>query len=124
MQLSLKEKNILVGLLLGDAHLQKRSVTSNARLHFVQSIKFLPYFYDIYDIFKIYCTPNFKPSIKHISAVSKGERKYQCIGFTTRQLPCFNELQELFYNNEKIKKIPLNIEELLTAEGLAPSYDG
>jgi hypothetical protein len=92
-----------------------------------QSIKFLPYFYDIYDIFKIYCTPDFQPSIKNISAISKGERKYQCIGFTTRQLPCFNELQELFYNEKKIKKIPSHqilMGELLTPEGLAPSYYG
>jgi hypothetical protein len=40
------------------------------------------------------------------------------VGFSTRQLPCFNELYELFYRN-KIKVIPNNIYELLTPIALA-----
>jgi hypothetical protein len=40
-------------------------------------------------------------------------------GITAKQLPCFNEYRELFYNNQNIKIIPNNLDNLLTAEGLA-----
>lgn len=40
------------------------------------------------------------------------------ISFTTRNLPCFNELYSLFYNN-RIKVIPSKIEELITTVSLA-----
>ena len=34
-------------------------------------------------------------------------------------MPCFNYYREIFYNKEKIKIIPNNIDNLLTAKGLA-----
>nr|YP_010710782.1 hypothetical protein P2Z26_mgp34 [Gonatophragmium mori]WCZ71146.1 hypothetical protein [Gonatophragmium mori] len=43
---------------------------------------------------------------------------YTAISFTTMQLPCFNDFRDLFYEN-KIKKVPNNIYQLLTPIGLA-----
>lgn len=118
MQLSQKQKNILIGILLGDAHIQQRSLTGNSRLKFTQSIKFLPYFNDIFSVFKPFCTESYTPKPQYVTSSVNNDKKYVCIGFTTRQLPCFNEYISLFYNNN-IKIVPNNIDSLLTVEGLA-----
>ena len=46
-------------------------------------------------------------------------KEYKSIKFQTLSLPCFNYYREIFYNEEKIKIIPNNIDNLLTAKGLA-----
>ena len=56
-------KNIfeaLVGIMLGDGHINQRSLTSNARFIFGQSGKEAKraYFEHVYDLFKPFCTPD------------------------------------------------------------------
>jgi hypothetical protein len=46
-------------------------------------------------------------------------KEYSAIKFVTLSLPCFNVYRELFYNSEDKKVLPDNLEELLTARGLA-----
>ena len=46
-------------------------------------------------------------------------KEYGAIKFVTLSLPCFNIYRELFYNSEGLKILPENLEELLTARGLA-----
>ena len=43
---------------------------------------------------------------------------YKSLYFWTLRMPCLNYYYELFYNNA-VKQIPKNLEELLTARGLA-----
>lgn len=45
-------------------------------------------------------------------------KTYKCIEFDTLAYSAFNEFYEMFYK-DKVKRVPLNIEELLTARGLA-----
>lgn len=50
-------RDVLVGLLLGDAHIAKRSPTGNARLVYTQTaLAQLAYFNYVYGIFKYFCT--------------------------------------------------------------------
>jgi len=46
---------MLIGLLLGDAHIQRRSPTANSRLMYGQSEVHKEYFYHIFNIFKSFC---------------------------------------------------------------------
>lgn len=50
-------RDVLVGLLLGTAHIAKRSPTGNARLVYTQTaLAQLEYFNYVYGIFKYFCT--------------------------------------------------------------------
>jgi hypothetical protein len=46
-------------------------------------------------------------------------KEYSAIKFQRFSLNCFNKYRELFYNSEGVKIIPDNLENLLTAKGLA-----
>lgn len=124
-------KEVLVGILLGDAHISKRSPTANSRLHYGQTTKHKEYFEFVYDIFKSFCVKDYIP-VSRTSLDKRSNVTYYSYHFVTMQLPCFNEYRELFYNftsrpcsehgpkSEEIKKvIPVNIYNLLTPKGLA-----
>ena len=50
----------------------------------------------------------------------EGKQKvYTSIKFQTLSLPCFNYYREIFYNKEGTKIVPENLENILTAKGLA-----
>jgi len=112
-------KDILVGILLGDAHIVRRSPTGNSRLVYAQTaIKHKEYFDYVFSFFTSYCVSDYKPQSR-IVVDNRTQKTYSAISFTTMQLPCFNEYRELFYNLDKKKIIPENINELLTPRGLA-----
>jgi len=118
--LSNNNSHVLVGLLLGDANLQRRSRTSNTRLHFTQSEKHFYFFINVFNIFKSFCNLpednlNFipQPKIKIVKGIS-----YKIYTFTTLQLPCFNFYYEMFYPNGK-KIVPGNIDVYLSPITLA-----
>ena len=114
---------IILGLLLGDGHLQCRN--KNSRFFYNQSSlrnHHLNYFNHINYLFKPYISEEFK--IKPNSFVNKLNNKtYSSVYLATLTLPCFYYyiIIKLFYNsntnNNKI--IPLNINKLLTPRGLA-----
>jgi len=111
-------KEILVGILLGDAHMARRSPTANCRLVCGQTaVKHKEYFEYVFSFFISFCTKDYKPVTKIINS-KNSNKTYPSIYFTTMQLPCFNVFRELFYIlNEKV--VPENIYELLTPRGLA-----
>lgn len=112
-------KEILVGILLGDAHIVKRSSTGNSRLVYTQTaVKHKEYFNYVFSFFLPFCVKDYIPQQRFI-VDKRTKTTYQALAFTTMQLPCFNEFRELFYDSNKKKIIPDNIRELLTVRGLA-----
>jgi len=111
-------EEVLIGILLGDAHIQKKSSNGNSRLIYTQSATMhKEYFYYIYNIFKPLCVNNHIPYLNN-SKDKRTNEKYSAITFATMSLPCFNIYRELFYTlNTKI--VPEAIYKLLTAKSLA-----
>jgi adenylate cyclase len=87
----------------------------NARVIFSQSLEQSELIYNLYDLFKDFCA---SPPKEFSSLIKESNKLRYNISFATRNLPCFNELYSLFYEN-RIKIIPSNIEELLTPVVLA-----
>ena len=81
------------------------------------AVKHKEYFDYVFSFFSPFCVKDYIPQSK-IVRDNRTKKIYSAISFTTMQLPCFNEFQEIFYNL-KVKKVPNNIYELLTARGLA-----
>jgi hypothetical protein len=110
-------KDIIIGLLLGDGHISRRSLTANSRLVYGQSSTVhLEYFNYVFSFFyPIFFVQNY--SIQKRVGIREGKEFYAVL-FTTMQLPCFNFFKEIFYTNN-IKIVPLNIYDLLTPIGLA-----
>ena len=110
---------ILIGLLLGDGHLQCRNI--NSRFFYGQSSlrkHHLNYFNHIYDLFNIFISKDFK--VKPNSFVNKiNNKSYSSVYFATLTLPCFNYYRDLFYDINNKKIVPNNINKLLTPRGLA-----
>ena len=111
-------KDVLIGILLGDAHIVKRSSTANSRLVYAQTaITHKAYFEYVYSFFTNFCTKDYIPQSRVVRD-KRTKKIYSSISFTTMQLPCFNVFRELFYLSN-VKTVPHNIYELLTAKGLA-----
>jgi LAGLIDADG DNA endonuclease family len=111
-------KEIIYGCILGDLHVEKKNVNSNARLQFRYSTINKDYSYHLYNLFEMYCG---KPPIilNRFDERPNKFKNYSSIKFQTLNLPCFNEFRNTFYDINGKKIIPLNIEELLTAKSLA-----
>ena len=107
-------QDIVIGLILGDLYISRRY--DNAKLEFEQGLVNKDYIFHLYDLFKDYS--NSEPKISDRKPNFRTNKIYTRVRFQTKSLPCFNEYHNLFYVN-RIKKIPLNIGELLTARGLA-----
>ena len=111
-------KDVLIGILLGDAHIVRRSSTGNSRLVYAQTaIAHKAYFEYVYSFFSSFCAKDYIPQSRVVRD-NRTEKIYSAISFTTMQLPCFNVFREQFYLSN-IKTVPNNIYELLTAKGLA-----
>ena len=118
LELSDDLKNVIIGLMLGDLHAEKRNPNSNTRLQFKQSIVNKPYIDHLYSMFKEYCSS--APKINSSRDNRPGKKEFNVsIKFWTQSLPCFNLFRELFYDDSGLKYIPLNLEEMLTPIGLA-----
>jgi len=115
-ELTLEQKEVLVGVILGDGFLEKLNDRSNTRLRVDNS-------YPEQELFVIKLREIFDSIVnmppKVLTRTDKRSSKItQSIYFWTLTLPCLNYYHSLFYNN-KIKCIPGNIGELLTERGLA-----
>jgi hypothetical protein len=108
-------KNILIGLLLGDLYLQKTPKSRNNMLRFIQGTVNQDYAFHLYELFKEFCSA--APKISNAPVDKRTGKTYSRVRFNTYSLPCFNELRDLFYVENK-KVIPSNIGDLLTIEGL------
>lgn len=118
MVLTSKQREIMIGVILGDAHVIRRvKPTHNTRIRFDQAYPaHEEYLRHLYSIFSNLTKS--EPKIITRKPDKRTGKIYESIRFTTRNLPCLNEFQDLFYP-EGIKKIPGNISELLTEKGLA-----
>lgn len=107
--------------MLGDGHIQKRSLKGNSRFIYSQSslrIHHYNYFKHVYELFKPYLSKNF--NLKERNFKDKRTNKiYSSISFQTLSLPCFNHYKSLFYTYDNLKIVPSNIKDLLTPRGLA-----
>lgn len=111
-------KEVLVGILLGDAHIVRRSSTYNSRLVYAQTaVTHKNYFYYVLSFFLPFCVKDYIPQSRIIRD-NRTKKTYSAISFTTMHLPCFNEFKEMFYELN-VKKVPSNLYELLTPRGLA-----
>jgi hypothetical protein len=111
-------KEILVGILLGDAHIARRSATANSRLVYAQTaVAHKEYFNYVFSFFISFCAKNYIPQNRE-TLDNRNKQLYNAISFTTMQLPCFNVFRDLFYVSN-VKKVPDNIYDLLTPKGLA-----
>lgn len=104
---------IIIGLILGDLHLRKRYSTSNTTLNFKGSQKHESYIRHLYSLFSLYCKS--EPKIRQAKL---GNKIHYSITFDTLTNKDFNYYHDLFYKN-KIKYIPKNIGDLITARSLA-----
>ena len=110
---------VLIGILLGDAHIVRRSPTANPRLVYAQTaVKHKEYFDYVFSFFLPFCAKDYKPQSRQV-VDNRTKKIYSAISFTTMQLPCFNVYRELFYDLNRKKIVPENIRELLTPRGLA-----
>jgi len=113
-------KDTLVGILLGDAHIVRRSSTGNSRLVYGQTaVTHKAYFDYVFNIFLPFCAKDYTPQLRVVRD-NRTKKIYSAISFTTMQLPCFNVFKELFYDLN-VKKVPYNIYDLLTP---SPSVTG
>ena len=112
---------IMIGLLLGDGHIQKRSINGNSRFIYGQSslrLHHLNYFNHVFELFKPYLSKDFNPK-KRSFTDKRSNKKYSSVQFATLSLPCFNYYKDLFYNSKYLKIVPSNIQNLLSPRGLA-----
>ncbi len=133
-QLSPFLQEALIGIMLGDGHLEKSSYGSNAnsRLRITFAERYKPLAFYIYGLF---CSHINLKGIKFSNVKSGKESKfYGRISLTSVASPLFNDYHKLFYKEQLyegafsdkiaikkkyIKIIPLNIEELLSEVSLA-----
>ena len=102
---------IIVVLLLGDGHIQKRSLNGNSRFIYTQSslrVHHLNYFNHVLELFKPYLSKDFILKERFFTD-KKSNNKYSSIQFATLSLPCFNYYKDLFYNSGHLKIVPYNI---------------
>jgi LAGLIDADG DNA endonuclease family len=96
-------EEIIIGTMLGDLNAEKPKKNCKTRLQFKQSAKNIEYINHMYYLFQEFCDSPI----------------YSAVKFKTLSLPCFNKYRDIFYKSENIKIIPDNLEEILTAKGLA-----
>jgi hypothetical protein len=121
LKLNKNQKDILIGVLLGDATMATRAGRPILRIKFEQQTKFKLYIDHLYEVFEPFVgsqkrtTPRFKES----TMVS--------FWFATYQHNSFKYYYDLFYpkqscvelNNKRSKRVPKQIDQLLTPKALA-----
>jgi len=122
LKLTLLQKQVLVGILLGDAYLSTQDKGKTYRLHVYQSQKHEAYTFHLYTIFKEWVlTPPTKQNRIYKTGLLKNKQGFM-ISFKTISSPAFRFYAHNFYG-EKIgllsKKVPKILTRCLTACGLA-----
>lgn len=104
--------DMLIGILLSDGWLIINK-QNNARFGFKQSLARFEYLYTVFMKLSHYCS-----AYPYLVKTNLKGKKFFAVAFSTRTLPCFTELYNLFYV-KGIKIVPLNLFDILTYEGLA-----
>src|SRR3989344_4076197 len=108
-----RQKEILIGLILGDGHLEKLYTPAFGRLKVEQSHKRKDYVNWLYGEFRNWVRSKPKAKVKEV-----WNKIYQNYGFLTYGHRLLGEFQEEFYRKRK-KIIPNDLEKNLTPLGLA-----
>lgn len=114
--LSLEQKEALIGIILGDGFLDRAKSNHNTRLRIEQSYpEKEKYLRSLHELFEPMTT--MPPTI-----LTRKDKRMDSTTFSlyfrTLAMPCLNDYYDLFYK-EKVKIIPSNLGQLLTARGLA-----
>lgn len=109
------QRETLVGLMLGDGHIEHSLCTNKARLKVEQCEKALEYVRWLHNIFSPWVRSGIKTKVQYLKTTRKSYRKYY---FTTCYHEEFADFHKLFYENRR-KIIPENIHDLLTPLGTA-----
>lgn len=110
-KLTQEQQEIIVGLLLGDGHLETRNNGRTYRLKVEHSEKQLDYTEWLYSVFKNLCDQTeLYRRVREDGRIS--------VGFTTRTVGSFRFYGQQFYVDGK-KRIPPMIHKMLTPQGLA-----
>lgn len=116
-KLTLEQEEALIGIMLGDGYLERKKSTHNTRLCLEQAYpKNENYLFSLFDLFKSLTIS--RPKVIIRKPDKRTNKFYKSIAFKTSAMFCLNKYHELFYK-DKIKIVPKNIHELLTARGLA-----
>lgn len=111
IELNAFQREVLVGVILGDAHLECRS--ASVRIKFEQSLKHREYLMHLYDVFRDLV--GMKPKRKMSRRLGKYSEKW-C--FQSRIVPELSYYYDLFYRDKK-KVLDLRMLDTLTPIGLA-----
>lgn len=115
--LTLEQKEALIGILLEDGYLSRFSFKGNTALCLEQSYPAKKdYLMDLFELYKPLIT-NY-PKIIIRKPDKRTGKIYESIAVRRSKFSCLNEYHNLFYK-DNIKIIPKNIAELLTPRGLA-----
>jgi len=115
LKLKLRQRRILVGLLLGDGHIEQPYSTPRARLRVEQREDVKEYVSWLYENFQEWVHRSVRIRTKFLKSTGK---TYQYHEFTTYAHEEYLPYRQLFYPAGK-KVIPENIDTLLTPLGLA-----
>ena len=106
--------SVLVGIILGDGHINKYSHTSpSARIMFSQSFKNFPYLWFVWTILSPLCS-----LVPYVQFKIKNGRSFMTVIIQTRAYKVLNDLYNIFVING-IKIVPFNIYDLLNDIALA-----
>jgi LAGLIDADG DNA endonuclease family len=109
------QKQVLIGVILGDLHMRRSSKIANTRVVFRQGSIHSAYLLHLYELFQKFV--NTPPAVTTIIDKNTGRTRYN-LSFSTLALSCFNKYYELFYVDGK-KRVPYDIGNYLTPVGLA-----
>ncbi len=115
LKLTPRQREVLVGLLLGDGHIEQPYITPRARLKVEQRIGAKEYVEWLYDIFHDWIRSDIRTRSKFLKSTGKTYKSCEFTTFTHEELMFY---RELFYPDGK-KVIPTNIYDILTPLGLA-----
>lgn len=96
----------LIGCLLGDGWLERKSPKANVRFRYEQSKNNADRFYFLYQFFVFYCLSY---SNLRVRFDKRTNNTYYSLHFSTRSLPIFNPFYILFTNKLMVKKLYLTI---------------
>ena len=119
LKLSQRQRDIIVGVLLGDGHLETRDSGKTYRLKIEHSIKQKDYVNWLYQELQPWVRES--PRVRIVTSAFTREGGNACYGFTTYSHGALRFYGQQFYRG-RIKIIPASIRKLLTPPSIAIWY--
>lgn len=119
-QLTLVQREILVGILLGDASLRTDTEGRKYRLQVSQSEQHKQYVFHLYEIYKNFTTS--PPTCLSFTDSRNPCKTYVRWTFSTTQQACFRFYGQQFYSKQGKRKCPRLIGRLLSPRSIAYWY--